>query len=190
MRSLTNWRSHQARSPLQIAMTGKQTPPSSQHCPWKLCQGHSRMISCSSQQPTRQGQRNQCCWACSNTGECRVGCLSHGCSGSLLFMPQGQRLDQQLSYLGTMKHEVRIWFYLESLQAKSALLWRSDCNRIVVIQYCITVVVQYNTEYKLGTSARNLTLSLVVGPIHFFKALTCVFPKGRSFWQLYGSVRL
>lgn len=180
MKSLTNWRSHQARSPLQIAMTGKQTPPSSQHCPWKLCQGHSRMISCSSQQPMRQGQRNQCCWTCSSTGECRVGCLSHGvlCHSCLCLKARGQTSSSAM--LGTMKREVRVSFLSGEPIGKVTVLlekWlQQNCS---------------NTATKLVTSSRNLiSVSLLVGPAHFFKALTFMFPKGISFWQFCGSVRL
>lgn len=160
MKSLTNWRSRQARSPLQIAMTGKQTLPSTQRCPWKPCQGHSKMISCSSQQPTRQGQRNQCCWACSSTGECRVGCLPYERSMSLSFVP-GVRLGAQLCW--SLKHKVRVWSLSGELIGKVIVTLEKWLQ-----QYCS------NTVFKLSASERNLTpVSLLVVPTHFFQLL-CV----------------
>lgn len=82
--------------------------------------------------------------------------------------------------LGTVRHEVRVWSLSGELIGKVIVTLEKRLQ-----QYCS------NTATKLGASARNLTLvRLLVVPTHFFKHLTSVSPKGISFCQLGGSVRL
>lgn len=106
---------------------------------------------------------------------CHMGVLCHSC---LCLKARGQTSSSAM--LGTMKREVRVSFLSGEPIGKVTILlekWlQQNCS---------------NTATKLVTSSRNLiSVSLLVGPAHFFKALTFMFPKGISFWQFCGSVRL